>query len=345
MRTFHNMLNRTRPFSLILIVLFSILLLQTFYIPAYGLSSAGKAPRIRFADIRFLGASPVYVALEKGYFSQEGLEIAHTFYSVGKDCLGAVVSGKADIAFVADYPIAFEIMKGTKILVITTLSNQSNTHEIIARRNQGIASPEDLQGKKIGVTLGTNLQFVLDSFLLFHQVPRDHIQLINLPAERMEEALQKREIDAAILWGPTLIKMKRNLGKDAVVFEANPPYIFRETLNIVAKEEFIRQNPATIKALLRALLKADNFIQGDREEALQIAAKYMEMKIQTLRESWKIVRPNVSLNPLLVENLENESKWALKNSLTKATQMPNFLDYIYFDGLDSVRPDAVTIIH
>jgi hypothetical protein len=34
-----------------------------------------------------------------------------------------------------------------------------------------------------------------------------------------------------------------------------------------------------------------------------------------------------------------------KNNLTDATKVPNYLDYIYFDALEEVKPEVVTIIH
>jgi hypothetical protein len=47
----------------------------------------------------------------------------------------------------------------------------------------------------------------------------------------------------------------------------------------------------------------------------------------------------------LLITLEDEARWAIKNNLTSATEVPNYLDYIYFDALDEVKPEAVGIIH
>lgn len=42
--------------------------------------------------------------------------------------------------------------------------------------------------------------------------------------------------------------------------------------------------------------------------------------------------------------LEDESQWAIRNRLTGASDVPNFLDHSYFDGLKSARPEAVKIL-
>jgi len=43
--------------------------------------------------------------------------------------------------------------------------------------------------------------------------------------------------------------------------------------------------------------------------------------------------------------MRDQSRWAIKNNLTDATEVPNYLDYIYLDALEEVKPEAVGIIH
>ena len=43
--------------------------------------------------------------------------------------------------------------------------------------------------------------------------------------------------------------------------------------------------------------------------------------------------------------MEDEARWHIENEYTDAKEVPNYLDQIYFDALESVNPDAVNIIH
>ena len=43
--------------------------------------------------------------------------------------------------------------------------------------------------------------------------------------------------------------------------------------------------------------------------------------------------------------MEDEASWLIENGLTDATEVPNYLDFIYLQGLEEVQPGAVTIIH
>jgi NitT/TauT family transport system substrate-binding protein len=42
--------------------------------------------------------------------------------------------------------------------------------------------------------------------------------------------------------------------------------------------------------------------------------------------------------------MEDEARWMINNNLTAENQVPNFLDYIYMDGLETVKPGAVNMI-
>jgi NitT/TauT family transport system substrate-binding protein len=53
----------------------------------------------------------------------------------------------------------------------------------------------------------------------------------------------------------------------------------------------------------------------------------------------------LSLDQSLLINTEDEARWAIKNNLIDKTEIPNYLDYIYIDALEEVKPEAVGIIH
>ena len=168
--------------------------------------------KVRFAGGVNLLSAQLYVALEKGYFAQEGLDVSYSPFMLGKEALQEVVTGRADFATAADAPILLEVLKGSKIFVIATLSSASGLTGIIARRDQGISSVKDLQGKTIGVSLGTNAEFVLDSFLLFYRVPRKDLHVVDVSPRAMAEAFRKGEIQAAVTWEPTLSNLSAQLG-------------------------------------------------------------------------------------------------------------------------------------
>jgi len=53
----------------------------------------------------------------------------------------------------------------------------------------------------------------------------------------------------------------------------------------------------------------------------------------------------VTIDESQIVAMQDEAQWLINNNLTTATSVPNFLNYVYLDGLEAVNPNAVTIIH
>ena len=59
---------------------------------------------------------------------------------------------------------------------------------------------------------------------------------------------------------------------------------------------------------------------------------------------WQQNQFSLTLDQSLVLAMEDEARWMIANNLTNATAVPDFRQYIYTDGLESVRPGSVNII-
>ena len=68
------------------------------------------------------------------------------------------------------------------------IQNSNRDLAIVARNDRGIASPGDLKGKKMGVTLGTNADFFADAFLLAEGIDRKGVKIIDMKPDEMPAA-------------------------------------------------------------------------------------------------------------------------------------------------------------
>jgi len=59
---------------------------------------------------------------------------------------------------------------------------------------------------------------------------------------------------------------------------------------------------------------------------------------------WPRYQFALSLDQALVLAMEDEARWIIKNNVTTEKKVPDFVNYIYVDGLRAVKPDAVNII-
>jgi len=292
-------------------------------------------------------ATPPYtvladIAQAQGYFRLEGLEVTPNFHSTGRAALDEVLSGKADFATVAETPVMFAILQGQKIDIIATIQSSSKTNGIIARKDSGISTPPDLKGKKIGMTLGTTSEFFSDAFLIVHAITRQEVTVVNIKPEEMPKALVRGDIDAASTFSPFLGRAQKELGDNSTMFYGED--IYNPTFNIVATQESISKNPERVKKVLMALLKAEEFVIQHPAEAQKIVADFRQMKQDAISELWAGNDFSVMLDQSLLLSLEDESRWAIKNGMTNAMRIPNYLKFIYLDGLTSVKPLAVRIV-
>jgi NitT/TauT family transport system substrate-binding protein len=302
---------------------------------------AGPPEKITIAYSTSFSAVLVHIAFTKGYFGEEGLDATPQPHASGKEALQSVLEGKADLATVADTPIMFAIMNGKKISTLAVIQT-TNNEAIVARRDRGIAKPSDLKGKKIGLTLGTTGDFFADSFLLAHGIDRKHVKIIDLKPNEMAAALGMGKVDAVSAWNPTATQLKKKLGSKGIVFLGES--IFTEMFCVSAGQEYVKNNPVAIKKVLRALLQAETFVQQQPEEARCLVAEFIKTDKVILDETWDNFTFRVVLDQALLVDLEEQTRWAMKNRLTKRKDMPNYLDFIYVDGLQAVKPAAVRII-
>jgi NitT/TauT family transport system substrate-binding protein len=233
-------------------------------------------------------------------------------------------------------------MNGKKITTLAVIQTTNKNETIVARQDQGIAQPSDLQGKKIGVTLGTTGDFFADSFLLAHGIDKKHVKIIDLRPDEMAAALGMGKVDAVSAWNPTLIQLKKELGNQGIIFFGES--LYTEIFCVVAGQEYVKKNPEAIKKFLRALLKAETFVQQHPEESRRLVAEFIKTDKVILDETWDDFTFLVALDQALLVDLEEQTRWAIKNRLTVRRDMPNYLDFIYVDGLQAVKPAAVRIV-
>ncbi len=282
------------------------------------------------------------VAQVQGYYLQEGLDAIPHLHPYGKLALREVLDGKADFATVAETPVMFAIMKGEKISVIATIQTSNKNTAIVARKDKGILTPAGLKGRKIAATFGTTSQFFMDVFLALHGIARKDVKVIDVKAGELQDALMRGDVDAVSSFNPYLMRVQKKLGDRGITFYDENAYT--QTFNIVATQEFIGRNPGTVKKMLQALIKAEEFVKQKPEEAQKIVADFDRMDIATVHEIWSGIKVSVALDEALVLALEDESEWAIENKLAGKTHVPNYLDSIYFEGLVSVKPKAVRIL-
>jgi NitT/TauT family transport system substrate-binding protein len=306
-----------------------------------GEDASGKREKIILAVVPWPGSASLFVAHENGYFRDEGLDVTFHSYISGHLGLDAVLSGQADFATAGDTPVARAAIEAKPVMVIATLCDIDRAIVIVARKDRGISSAKDLVGKKVGVVKGTTADFFLNIFLTTSYIPPGDVRIINLAADEVVDALVKGKVDAVSTWSPHTILAADKLGDNAVIFD--DPSIYRMTWNIVSSKEFVARNPQRIKKVLAAIVRANGLIKARPGDAKALCLKYMGAETSIDEREWKTYEFTAALNESLILNLEDQARWMIKSGVG-GNKVPNFMNFIYTDGLRAIQPEAVGII-
>ncbi len=91
-------------------------------------------------------------------------------------------------------------------------------------------------------------------------------------------------------------------------------------------------------------MEAEDYLKYNSEESKEFVKDRFDYESDYMDYSWPKQEFAVTLGQAMLITFEDQARWRIKNKLTDATEVPNYLDYIYMDALEEVKPEAVGII-
>ncbi len=216
--------------------------------------------------------------------------------------------------------------------------------KIIARRSSGIANLADLEGKRIGMVMGTTGEFYAIYSLLSEKINRDEVTFVDLPFKSLINSLKNADVDALSVWEPYGIKAEQSLGEDAVVFVNDN--VLRHTFNLVSRPELLDDelNLEKFKRLLKATQKGADFIQQHPDQAAKILTQFLKISEEEIAQLLPQYDVGLWLDQLLILTLEAEGKWMLEQNSENRPDLPNYIHYLDSRLLKEVQPNQVHLI-
>jgi NitT/TauT family transport system substrate-binding protein len=298
---------------------------------------------ITIAYSPFESTALLWIADDQKYFVQNGLDITLRKYDSGVDALDGMMNGEADIVLGAnEFPLVGRAFQKAKIRTIGSVAKSEFIY-LVGRRDRGIEEVGDLKGKRVGTTFRTIAEFHLGRYLELHGMSMRDISLVDLRTpEEWANAVVRGDVDAIITAQPYANLARDNLGANAVVWSAQsyqPLYT-----QIIATDEWITKHPELVISFLRSMSQAEDYLIGNPAESKAIVQQRLNLDAGYMETVWSQNQFSLSLDQSLILAMEDEARWMMKNKLTAETTMPDFLDYLYLDGLQAVKPEAVNII-
>jgi NitT/TauT family transport system substrate-binding protein len=301
-----------------------------------------SAEPVRVGFPRDISAAPIYLADSQGFFKKRGVDVVMKEYEAGVTSVNDLIADKLDLATASEFVFVLQSFRHQDLRMPATLCMLS-VIELVVRKDRGIARPQDLKGKRVAVPRGTASEFFLFNYLVFNHIPAGTVEIIYRAPSEIVKAMVGGTADAAICWPPYTAEMGRQLGAKVARWPAQSgqDYYFA----LFAKEGFLRKQPKPIEQFLAALSDAEGFIANHPDQAQAILRNRLKMDVESFLATWSRARFQLQLSQDLLVLMEGEAKWAIRNKLAEKRQMPNYLDFFYFKALDTVKPEAVGIIH
>jgi len=271
---------------------------------------------------------PFYVAQEKGFYKQAGIEVAPTFAAGGGDQVQILVSGDADVVI------------GTGLLATMSALERVAPLKIVSAEATGLndvfwyvkgASPikrvEDLAGKKVSYSnpgSSSHLAVLaLVDWLKSKGMQPPELVSGGSPPQQFTGVMTD-QFDAGWSAPPFFLEEIRK-GNIRILFRGNDvPGLSELTIRVnLARDEFLKKQPNAMKAFLAATRSAIQFIFSNPDEAAKIWIANAKLKEapEIVKETWKFYSPEaMALQPIkgIERSLEDAVKYKfLKNPFSR----------------------------
>ncbi len=222
-------------------------------------------------------AATIELAIQKGLFKAEGLNVTPLFLANGSETISRVTSGNVDFSYSAYIPIIQAADKRIPLRIVADgYQGREKLYPIITLPSSSIREPKDLAGKKIGLINRKGFPSLLTQSAL-KSVGLDPAKatLVEIQYPQMNQALENHSIDAAFMTEPYLSQAQQKLGVRKVLDTMSGPTADLAVGGYVTSQRFAKQNPNTIAAFQRAVSKAQA-IAGDRNQVSAILPTYVK---------------------------------------------------------------------
>lgn len=283
-------------------------------------------------------AGLIWIAQNKGYFAENGLDVNIKEFQTGIEAMDSLVAGEADLSTQAEAVVVANIVEDEDFKIIAEI-NSTYGLKLIANRSSSISKAADLKGKRIAVTQKSPAEYFLSTFLIFNNVDNSEVEITYLKPAEIIPAFEAGQIDAVMIWQPLAYQIEGKLGQNSISWEGQTNTPFRFLLT--GTNELINERPQVPERFLKALVQAQNVPPAEARQILKNRLKYEEKYMEVI---WPNLDFHVTLDQKLLPLMEDEARFAIENNTTQLKEIPDYLNYIYVDALKIIKPEAVTII-
>lgn len=288
-------------------------------------------------------SATIRIAEQRGYFSDEGLEVTIEVFDSGRQALASLDGQGLRLATAADTGVGSAIASGEPLSVVGLVASIIDLVVVAYRVDHGITSPSDLVGRRVGLMPGSTSEYFFDVMLDLHGIQPASVTIIPMPIDALSSALLAGEIDAAVLWSPYYDRVREQGPGIIGIFGNEGLYHWSFLLTARHDDQPSRE---VADRVLRALIRAGADIATQPEASAAFVAPWLDIDKQRILGLWSWCSFDVHLGRSVLLQLENAVNWAqAKQGQEPGENTIDVLDHIDPIPLHRVDPIRVRLIH
>ena len=291
---------------------------------------------IGFHSARTMSQSMPWIAEEVGLFRKYELDFQLVYISSSPMVTAALLSGDGEVAINGGEGIIRAFLQGATDLVFVASAKNTLTHSILAKPE--IKKPEDLKGKKLGVSrLGSNSHyFVIQALRQYGMEPAD-VNFIQTGGQ-VENllALFNGAVDAATMTGPSGGTKAIAQGFRYVVYgpELHIPFA---AATLVTRRSLMRARGPVVEKFVRVMAEAVKIMFADKELTYKVLGKQLRISDRKILdaaydEEIKVMEPRLEFKTEAFQAILDET--AKVDPRAKKIKPQDLIDRRYLDGLE-----------
>lgn len=256
---------------------------------------------------------PFYVAIEKGYFKDEGLIVEPVRFESANTAIEALLNNQIVTDVVVPLVVIFSIEQNNpnqfKLYAFQS-DTKENTHEaFITRKNSDISSLEDFKGKKIGCFPGSAAKAYIEAMLKDKLNVLKDITIVPMPPQLHLQALENGQVDVLLAYEPTLtIAVESGIAK--IILKSSFARLLRDPFPVTTfpfNEKFVEEKPEIAKRIVNAFYRAFDYIKENPLEANKTIVKYTNLDEKYLDNLNQLLQQKAS--ELSQQELQDFADW------------------------------------
>jgi NitT/TauT family transport system substrate-binding protein len=292
-------------------------------------------------------ASQIVVARERGFFKDAGLDVTVNYFPSGGDLMAAVVGRSVQMGSSGSTPAITLRARPYPIKILSQIADISDAVQIVVSKS--ITSLDALYGKKIGIMKNTGSQALFESFAKAYDFDIGKVEFAYMAPTEMLASFSRGDVAAISVWEPFTTRARKLFqGKTLVTGvhsyipeKQGERRIYGDHSVLFSTESFIRENPATINAVLTALARSDDYIESNRSEVTNILGKEFGVDPADMTDIMMENRYTLAIDNQLADDIDRLTDFLYgQKNIESKPQARTWIDPAY---LREVRRQLVTL--